>query len=330
MTTCSASSLASTTLVWSDLGPRDQLRVTGADACSFIENFTTNRVSSLKVGEGCVSFFCDARGWVLELALIRRLEDGLIIDVGFGRAAPLLVHLDRYHIREQLAICDISAQETGLLMLGRASIDWLRQHFQQPLPENPQHFIHGCLKGDSGFDLPVPLRLTRLDWYGQEGFLLEGTAAEVKLLTSVLTTAAAPLSLEQRTARRLLRGWPLANDIPEKTLPQELDLTEQTICFTKGCYLGQETVARLDALGHINRKLTVLVVEGESSISKGALVVVGDKMVAKVSSVASWDSPACWLAMAIIPIQAINQCDALTVDGRPATVLSAKNSQGGA
>ena len=321
MTTQSFPSAVSINLVWSELGARDQIHITGDDACGFIENFTTNKVSDLQVGDGCTSCFCDARGWVLDLALIRRIDDGLMIDVESGRAAALLAHLDRYHIREQLDLRDVSGQETGLVMLGTASADWLRQHFDHRLPESSQQFISGNLEGGKNLLKPVQVRLTCFDFYGPDGFLIELAATDVGVITSALAESAAPLSLEQRTARRILRGWPLAIDIPEKTLPQELGLTEQMICFTKGCYLGQETVARLDALGHVNRRLTVLLVDGESSLAVGAVVASAGKAVATVSSVASRESSAGWLAMAIVPLQAIKQSDVLTVAGRPATPM---------
>ena len=319
MTTRSALAPAATPLIWSALGPRDQISVTGADACNFIENFTTNKVSDLNVGEGYASFFCDARGWVLELALIRRIENGLLIDVATGHAAALLAHLDRYHIREQLELRDVSGLEAGVVFLGAASVDWLREQFDQPLPERPQNFISGHLQACVGLTQPLSARLTCFDWYGADGFLLEGAVAEVALLTAGLAATAAPLSVEEQTARRLRRGWPLASDIPAKTLPQEVGFTEQTICFTKGCYLGQETVARLDALGHVNRRLTVLTVEGEAPVAAGAVVASAGKAIASVTSAARLESPPGWLAMAIVPLQATKQSDSLTVDGRPAT-----------
>jgi folate-binding protein YgfZ len=324
MTTDSTSAAAASRLIWSELGPRDRLCVMGTDACRFIENFTTNKVSDLKLGEGCASFFCDARGWVLDLALIRRVEDGLIIDVEAGQAAPLLTHLDRYHIRERIELRDGSRQESGVLLLGPAAASWLQQKFDQPLPEVPLQFRSGVLQGGEGLAKPLAARLTCFDWFGPAGVLLESAVAECGLLTAGLAAKATPLSAEARTARRLLRGWPLANDIPAKTLPQELGLTDQAICFTKGCYLGQETVARLDALGHVNRRLTVLAVDGETTIAAGAVIANAGKSIATVSSAARRESPPGWLAMAIVPLHAIQQSEALTVAGQPARPLCIK------
>ena len=69
-----------------------------------------------------------------------------------------------------------------------------------------------------------------------------------------------PAGLEAFELLRVEAGVPAYGvDIDETNLPQEVDRTEQAICFTKGCYIGQETVARIRAYGHVNRLLRKLV-----------------------------------------------------------------------
>jgi folate-binding protein YgfZ len=303
---------------WADLGRHEQLLVTGADAVTFIENFTTAKVSDLLPGAGCEGFFCDARGWVIDLVLIRRTNDGLVLRMGPGRAASLRSHLDRYQIREDLELLDQSEGLRSLLISGAVASRWLENHFDQSLPATPANFAEGLLTAAVGAT-PVPVRLTLIDWYGQGGFLVETTAGEQ--LVAALTAAGLP-QVETGTvlAWRLHRGWPLAEDIPEKTLPQELGLDDRAICFNKGCYLGQETVARLDALGHVNRRLMLLAVAGDEPVALGAAVVSGDNQIAAVTSATAATEGAGWLALAILPLRrAAGQ--SLTVAGRPAEVL---------
>jgi len=301
------------------LGPSSQLRVTGVDAVGFIENFTTNKVGDLAVGGGCDSFFCDARGAVLDLALVRRTEDGLLIDVGPDRAATLRSHLDRYHIREQLVLTDVSGSVTGLALIGAEAEAWLRTHADQPPLTGSYQFGDCHLRVGSAPSESVPARVTAIDWYGPRSFLLEVAAAEVNRLIHGCEDAGVPqLPVAAVTSLRLQQSWPAVADIPEKTLPQELGLDARALCFTKGCYLGQETVARLDALGHVNRSLVVLAVTGDEPVLEGAVVAVGGEPVAAVTSAAPAGAQQGWLAMAIVPLKALQHPDGPTVADRPA------------
>ena len=314
-------------LQWADLGSHEQLLVTGADAVTFVENFTTTKVSDLLPGDGCEGFFCDARGWVIDLVLIRRTNDGLLLRVGPGRAALLRSHLDRYHIREDLKFLEQSQGLRSLLVSGAAAAQWLEKHFDQSLPVAQAGFTEGFLAvTDGGGAASVPVRVTLIDWYGQGGFLVETTAGEQ--LVAALAAARLPqASAEMVLGQRLRRGWPLADDIPEKTLPQELGLEGRAICFNKGCYLGQETVARLDALGRVNRRLMLLFVAGEEPVAPGTAVVSGDTQVAAVTSAVAATEGGGWLALAILPLKVVTG-QSLTVAGRPAEQISFASVEG--
>jgi len=320
MTAAAASQAGPPAGSWAPLGRRDQLLVRGADAVGFVENFTTARVGDLASGSGCDGFFCDARGWVLALGLIRRVADGLLLGLESGRGATLRRHLDRYHIRERLELVDQSGEASTFLIAGPQAASWLQQRFDQPLPTSRYRFVGGQLVDAAAPGEPVAARLTRADWFGNDGFLLETPRAEA--VEAVLSSSGLDRYADEQVAGlRLLRGWPTADDIPDKTLPQELGLDQRAICFTKGCYLGQETVARLDALGHVNRRLTVLAVAGDEPLAPGEAVTTGADQVAVVTSAAPAPSGDGRLALAIVPLKALTAAESLRVAGRPARPL---------
>ena len=88
-------------------------------------------------------------------------------------------------------------------------------------------------------------------------------------------------------AWRIRSGVPLDGaDVDARNLPQEVDRNEQAISFTKGCYLGQEPVARIDALGHVNWLLRGLSLTVAPGVEAGAEVRSGDAVVGRVTSVA--------------------------------------------
>ena len=95
-----------------------------------------------------------------------------------------------------------------------------------------------------------------------------------------------PLGTMAFESLRIEAGWPVfGRDIDESNLPQEVGRTERAISFTKGCYLGQETVARIDALGHVNRHLVGLLIPSErDSLPPGAKISKGDKVLGQITS----------------------------------------------
>lgn len=132
------------------------------------------------------------------------------------------------------------------------------------------------------------------------GFAIAGLGAMLSFDSEALG-AGETLSGDQFQAYRIERGFPLDQvDIDEKSLPQELNRDALAISFTKGCYLGQEPVARIDALGHANRKLVPLQVKGESSLSPGDELSAKGKPVGSVTSVAWSESLGAPIALAYV------------------------------
>ncbi len=127
-------------------------------------------------------------------------------------------------------------------------------------------------------------------------------AFELAALEAWLSLGAPPyesdstLTDEAFEQRRIERGFPLDHvDVDEKRLPQEANRDALAISFTKGCYLGQETVARIDALGHVNRKLVSVRLDGPEVPAPGTALMAGDKQVGAVTS-------ACWSARLNAPL----------------------------
>jgi folate-binding protein YgfZ len=253
--------------------------VGGRDALRFVDSFTTAALQPVLSGEGTPGFFTDARGWVLLCAALLRSDDGLWIDGPWVDGWSLAEHLERYHIREQLQFHDFAAERRSLVVAGPDAAEWLASRCDHPLPKNPlNHSFHGpqpaTQAGGAQVRLcGVPVMMARVDWAGIGGFLVSGSAFEWARLVErfaeggVVEADAAALEIV-----RIEQGLPLPKDIPAKALPQELVRGGSSISFTKGCYLGQETVARIDALGHVNRHLMALATDLPAPLREGAEV----------------------------------------------------------
>ncbi len=309
-------------LAWGDLGRRSVLTARGPDAVRFIDNFTTAAVSPLAAGTGTEGFFADARGWVLAWTNILRMEDGVWIDAPTGLAGGLREHLDRYHIRERLELKDESDSFGHIVIAGPQADAWLAARSNVRPPE-------ALLQHGRGLLGEVPVAIVRIDWYGPAGFLLQVAAADRERLMAWLDSQglsrAVPTAWE---TARIEAGVPEPVDLPEKTLPQELGRDQRAISFTKGCYLGQETVARIDALGHVNRRFVAVAIDGDGrqdrprADSAEMVVQCGDEIVGRLTSVCFSPLLGCRVGLGLLQAKAVDAARPLEVGGAAARLVA--------
>ena len=309
------------TAAWADFASRGTILASGGDAAPFVDKFTTAAIGTLGPGEGREGMFADVRGWVIALATILRTDTGLLIDCDAAVAATLRDHLEHYHIREDVALVDESNAERCVVLVGPDAARWLTDRVAGDIPEGL--YRHRALRcGDC--DVVV----VAVDWFGAGGLLVRIAAHDAPAFHGWLAAEGLPrVDAATLEAIRIERRFPLACDIPEKTLPQELDRTPRAISFTKGCYLGQETVARIDALGHVNRTLSLVAVEGDGVPPRGAVVSCDGEEVGTFTS--SCVSP--WLGacgLTLLHRRGLVAGAMLTVAGRTARVVHHTGIQG--
>jgi len=253
---------------WCELPPRAVVEATGDEAVAFVDRFTTAALGGLLPGQGVETIFTDARGWVLALALVLRRDDALEIDAGPGPRIALHDHLEHFHIRERVEFRDATDRWASFLLAGPAAPDALAARLASP-PAAAGGHVAASVGGTA-------VHVARVDWFdGIDAFVLRVAAADAAAARRWLVDAELPeASAAAVTAVRIESRYPDPIDIDAKALPQELDRPAGTISFTKGCYLGQETVARLDALGHVNRRLALLAGTGSVPPAAGTRVLV--------------------------------------------------------
>lgn len=280
---------------WSD---RTLIEVTGKDRATFLHNFCTNDIKKLPVGSGCEAFLTSVQGKTLGHAFIAAEAERLLIATGPGQAAMLLAHFDKYLISEDVTFCDLSATLCKLMAVGPAA--------REGLPSAvAQWFAWG------GFaSLPAQCAFVARDL--------------LPLTLETLAAAGLPrCSLEAWEMLRIEQRFPkFGTDFGETNLPQELARDAHAISFTKGCYLGQETVARLDAMGHVNQVLAGVRFSPDATPSVGASLLAGEKIVGKLTSLAWSPKLAAPLGLAIVRRGAAAAGTHLSLpDGSQATVV---------
>lgn len=240
-----------------ELAGWSSISVTGADRQPFLHNFCTNDVKRLVPGENCEAFFTNVKGKIVGHGVLH-CSDEEVVFVGVpGQGQRLVEHLDRYVIREDVQLRDTTEERSYLLVVGdaagssHASLTW---------------DIVG--RSDSTLREVEPREVSDV----------------VRGLVSEGLVVAGPQAFE---AGRIEAGMPRYGlDFKEENLPQEVGRDSQAISFTKGCYLGQETVARIDALGHVNQRLVGLRFLESDVPALGTELTREDRIVGSVTSAA--------------------------------------------
>ena len=294
---------------WAALSPRTTLLVRGRDAVRFLDIFTTASLAPLTPGQATEGFFADGRGHVIALARLLRTPEGIWIDAAPGLAAPLHEHLEHYHIREDVTFDDVSDERAAFLVRGPAPATGLT-------PPDLDRFVQAPLGG-------VDATILATDWFGAGGLLVFTAANESARLVDWLAATGLPRATpaDVETAR-IEAGSPEPTDIPPKTLPQELGRDARAICFTKGCYLGQETVARLDALGHVNRRLVGIATSTAVAPPLGGDVLLDGAAVGTITSACVSPALGTGLALALVHVKALVPTARITIAGTAARIVS--------
>ncbi len=264
-----------------DLGARTRVELRGEDRLKLLGALCTAQVDGLRPGQGRETFLANAKGKVLAHVFVLAADDRVVLAGSPGQAERIAAHVNRYILREDVAVVDATRTWGTLLLGGPAAAATLGRAISAPLPEGRlDHAIHP-LGGH-------PVRVCRTDLLGAADFLLSVRHEAVGELARRLEAAGAVrCSSAAWEAARIESGWPeYGRDITEENFPQEVGRDALAVSRTKGCYLGQETIARIDSQGHVNRKLVGLRFDGERIPPAATTLVAGGKRQGWVTSAA--------------------------------------------
>jgi folate-binding protein YgfZ len=237
--------------------PRDFVAVRGPDAEDYLERMLSNEVAALTPGEACEALLLTAKSRVIApLRVLRRAPDDFLLLTEPGLGATVRDHLVRFRFAARAAI---------------------------ELEEHRSWLVLGEGAGRRG-DAPA---LPTSD-YGVPGY---------ELLDVEPPRDARPLDEAELERMRIEAGTPrFGFEIDERVLPAEAGLVERAVSLTKGCYPGQEPIARLHYRGHANRALRRLSLVASEVPERDADVRYGDKVVGRVTSAARTDGQVVALA----------------------------------
>lgn len=297
-------------LAAADLSPReDRIELSGEDRAKFLHNLCTADIVKLSPGVGTEAFFLNAKGKTIDFGRIYATPTSLWIDLEAGRGAGLLKHLDRYLFREKVSLHDRTAEVGQIHLVGPAADVWMRNGW--PSVEY-QSSLSVTEMNDEGESIQVR-RVARSVVTGWDVLMPERRLAT--WMDRMQQAGAVWLDEGSLESLRIEAGIPrFGREITEENLAQEIGRDSQAISFAKGCYIGQETVARLDALGHVNKLLRGIALPADAPVEAGAEVRSGEKVIGKVGSIA--DGLTRRQALAVLRLQGGMPGDRVMVVGR--------------
>jgi folate-binding protein YgfZ len=293
------------------------IELRGNDRTQFLHSFCTNDVRKLAAGTGCEAFVTNHHGKTVGHGFIFCEPERLVIGTVAGQAKTLVSHFERFVISEDVQFRDLSDEVQIFVIAGRSSATILRELTAMELPGQQLDFIHPQIARSV-------CTLFRVPYGGDASYFLRAAAAEAPAVRECLQAAGMQLcGAEAVEALRLAAGFPYYGlDISEDNLPQEVGRDTQAISFTKGCYLGQETVARIDALGHVNRLLVRILFQCDRVPGVGTMLSAGGKAVGQTCSGAWFPPLARPLAMAYVRRAQSAAGTVLECDSGPGEVVS--------
>lgn len=272
---------ARTAAVAFDLGAATKIELSGPDARLFLHNLCTNDVKNLTIGSGCEAFLTTAKARVVGHVFVGnyavRPQPVLWLDAVPGQADALLRHLNHYLISEQVEIADRTQELALHRVIGPMAQRVLEQTLNCDLA-NLKHLQNQAVAlpgGSSGF-------VRRFDCLSLPAFDVFAPKADSGCI--------AALGLPQADAdlHELLRieaGLPaFGSDIDENRLVMEVNRAAQAICYTKGCFLGQEPIVMARDRGQVNRLLLGFKTARETQAPRGAKLFSGAAEVGEVTS----------------------------------------------
>jgi len=263
-----------------DLSHRGRLRLSGSDRAKFLHRIISNDVEKLKPGEGNSALMLTNRGKVIADMKVYAHPDAISLETHPEATEVLYRELDKYLIADDVTIEDISDTTGTVGVHGPQSGDLLKQALGLEVDALAEH--HSVFHTFDG----QAVLCVRENETGERGYNLTVESAALAGLWEKLSASsqASPVGLTALESLRIEAGIPrFGAELDDTVIPLEAEL-ESAISFEKGCYIGQEIVARMKYRGHPNRLLRGFVLETDTLPQNHDLLFDGEKEVGWVTS----------------------------------------------
>jgi folate-binding protein YgfZ len=233
-----------------------RLSVRGTDRQAFLHRMSTNSITTLKAGEACVTLFLTPQGRILERVFVYNRGDDLILISEPGRSAALESLLRRNIFYQDHVSIESLNETTGHFALHGPQADAFMESLQPGLADAPD--LHGQTIMIDGLSV---LAIRRKPITGTHWALISSADVSEQLFTALLTLGEAfglrPAGGLAYHIQRVRAGYPAGREVSSDYIPLEVGLWED-LHFAKGCYTGQEIIARMESRQRVARTMVTL------------------------------------------------------------------------
>jgi folate-binding protein YgfZ len=250
-----------------DRSSRGKLLLTGSEAAEYLQGQLTNDIEALEPGEGCYAALLDRKGHMqADMRVLRPSAEEIWIDTEAATLSTARRHLEMYKVGREVEVEDVTEQRALLSLIGPRSAELSGA---PPLPAYAceQLAVDGvdCLAVGAGLGID----------------LFAASEDGGRLRAALAASGAVEVSADAVEILRIEAGTPrFGAEMDAASMPAEAGIVEIAVNFEKGCYIGQETVARLHYRGKPNRHLRGLRLS--APVSPGSALVLGEKEVGRV------------------------------------------------
>ncbi|MFN7931194.1 MAG: glycine cleavage T C-terminal barrel domain-containing protein [Blastocatellia bacterium] len=263
-----------------DLSPAAKFTVSGKNAVPFINGLVTNEVKSLRAGEGTLAAFLNVQGKVVSICRFYKTDDHLLIECDGANREALFKNLSRFVPAGEFFLQDVTDDFALLSLQGPIAAELFLPLTLQPVEAEPEYRNYHT--DFNGADVVV----TSHSRAGVAGFdLFVPVAAKAAVQQTLLARGAKLAGSEALEIARLEAGIPREGvDVTENNILLEAGY-EKAVSYTKGCYLGQEIIARIHWRGQPARQLRGLLIDASEPPAKGTELWAADgKKIGEITS----------------------------------------------
>ncbi|MEO8433258.1 MAG: aminomethyltransferase family protein [Pyrinomonadaceae bacterium] len=264
-----------------DFSSRGRINISGTEAVPFLNGLITNDVKTLELNSWVTAAFPNVQGRLLAAVRVLHTSAGYLLDTEATTSGKVLELVKRFTLAGDFQVADLTASTASISIQGTGSSRIIKALLGEGAADVERQRIVQTQLPDG-----AAVNVMRASHTGEDGFDLFTNAENAPSLWEALIAAGAqPVGLPTLEVLRIEAGLPRYGvDMDETSIVLETML-DDAVSFTKGCYIGQEIIARITHRGHVAKKLTGLRFAGEVRIEEGAKIrSVDGKEIGRVTS----------------------------------------------
>lgn len=309
-----------------DLSARGRLLVTGSEAVPFLNGLITNDMKTLAENHWMPAVFPNVQGRFLASVRVLRTSDDstgkkvqptFVIDTEPATHDRVLQAIQKFTLAGDFQVRDLTGETVLLSLQGNAAREKLAAVLGETAAGLAREDVTQCAYNE---DQIIVLRATHT---ASDGFdLIVKTAYAAKLWREVVATGARPIGDDALEVMRIEAGIPrYGQDIDDTTVVTETNL-DDAVSYTKGCYVGQEIIARIKYRGHVAKKLRGLIFDQSGAITTGAAITSAeDKEIGRITSSTYSPYLGCRVALGYVKYDYMATGTAVKAEGRRARIV---------